>query len=65
MEGDPSPNLALLITDALAKIKDLGILDQDTLKFLEPDEPKLGRFYLLPKIHKRFFRVPGRPIISF
>ena len=62
--GDPSPNLALLITDALAKIKDLGVLDQDTLNFLEPDDPKLGRFYLLPKIHKRFFRVPGRPIIS-
>ena len=52
--GDPSPNLALLITDALAKIKDLGVLDQDTLNFLEPDDPKLGRFYLLPKIHKRF-----------
>ena len=26
--------------------------------------PKLGRFYLLPEIHKRFHDVPGRPVIS-
>ena len=31
---------------------------------MEVDDPKLGRFYLLPKIQKRLFRVPGRPIIS-
>ena len=31
---------------------------------MQPDDPKLGRFYLLPKIQKRFYRVPGRPIIS-
>ena len=28
------------------------------------NNPKLGRFYLLPKIHKRLSSVPGRPVIS-
>ena len=28
------------------------------------NNPKLGRFYLLPKIHKRLQSVPGRPVIS-
>ena len=27
-------------------------------------EGQLGRFYLLPKIHKRRSNVPGRPVIS-
>ena len=28
------------------------------------NKPQFGRFYLLPKIHKRFNNVPGRPVIS-
>ena len=28
------------------------------------NKPKLGRFYLLPKIHRRLHNVPGRPVIS-
>ena len=28
------------------------------------NNPGLGRFYLLPKIHKRLNGVPGRPVIS-
>ena len=28
------------------------------------NNPRLGRFYLLPKIHKRLHAVPGRPVIS-
>ena len=39
-------------------------MDPDTLEFFEVQNPKLGRFYLLPKIHKRLRNVPGRPVIS-
>ena len=28
------------------------------------EKPQLGRFYLLPKIHKRTSNVPGPPVIS-
>jgi hypothetical protein len=37
-------------------------IDEKTLKYLIPDSPKPGRFYLLPKIHKA--NNPGRPIVS-
>ena len=26
--------------------------------------PSVGRFYLLPKIHKRLNNIPGHPVIS-
>ena len=34
------------------------------LEYFLVNNPKLGRFYLLPKIHKRLNSVPGRPVIS-
>ena len=37
-------------------------IDEKTLKYLIPDSPKPGRFYLLTKIHKA--NNPGRPIVS-
>ena len=32
------------------------------MEYLTPEDPKPGRFYLLPKIHKE--TIPGRPIVS-
>ena len=64
LPNDPTAELTETIQKCIADISCLEVLDQDTLKFLQPDDPKLGRFYLLPKIQKRFYRVPGRPIIS-
>jgi hypothetical protein len=32
------------------------------MEYLTPEDPKPGRFYLLPKIHKE--NNPGRPIMS-
>ena len=34
------------------------------MDYLMVNNPRLGRFYLLPKIHKRLHSVPGRPVIS-
>ena len=32
--------------------------------YLIMKKPQLGRFYLLPKIHKRTSNIPGHPVIS-
>ena len=42
----------------------MGDVEDRTLAFFNVTDPKLGRFYLLPKIHKRLYDVPGRPVIS-
>ena len=39
-----------------------GISDE-TLDYFLVNNPKLGRFCLLPKIHKKLHNVPGRPVI--
>ena len=39
-------------------------IDQKIMNYLTVKKPQLGRFYLLPKIHKRTMNVPGRPVIS-
>ena len=39
-------------------------MDQTTLDYLRVNNPRLGRFYLLPKIHKRLSSVPSTPVIS-
>ena len=48
----------------LEKIRKRGDFDTNTLKYFDVEEPKFGKFYLLPKIHKRLHNVPGRPVIS-
>ena len=39
-------------------------ISHETLDYFLVNSPKLGRFYLLPKIHKRLYNVLGRPVIS-
>ena len=48
----------------MAKIDNRGDISREILDYFLVNNPKLGRFYLLPKIHKRLFNVPGRPVIS-
>ena len=52
------------IKSCLARVKERGDVSIETLDYFLVDNPKLGRFYLLPKIHKRMNNVPGRPVIS-
>ena len=39
-------------------------IDKKCFAYLLPNNPRPGRFYLLPKIHKGVLPPPGRPIIS-
>lgn len=57
-------HLRNIISSFLAKVKVRGDISNQTLDYFMVNKPKLGRFYLLPKIHKRLYNVPGRPVIS-
>ena len=41
-----------------------GLITKGNCRYLKGRNNKLGRFYLLPKIHKHLFDIPGRPFIS-
>ena len=62
--GDVVSPLVKVIKESLAKIKRRGDIPKETLDYFLVKNPKLGRLYLLPKIHKRLHNVPGRPVIS-
>ena len=60
-------NLSALLRSifkSLEKIRKCGDLSQDTLNYILVKDTKFGRFYLLSKIYKRLYDVPGRPVIS-
>ena len=62
----PNDSSALVSTilKFLEKIRKRGDLSQDTLNYFLVKDPKFARFYLLPKVHKRLYDVPVRPVIS-
>ena len=62
--GDCVSPLIMTIKQTLLKIKIRGDISQETLDYFLVPNPRLGRFYMLPKIHKRLHDVPGRPVIS-
>ena len=61
--NDPEP-LISTIHNTIEKIRLRGDLSADTIKYFMVKDPKFACFYLLPKIHKRLYDVPGRPVIS-
>ena len=52
------------IMHALEKIRIGRGFPNDTLNYFLVKDPKFARFYLLPKIHKRLYNVPSKPVIS-
>ena len=47
---------------AVEEMFDDGYITEKNMRHLIVDQPKAGRFFLLPKIHKA--GNPGRPIVS-
>ena len=64
VKGDAEDPLMKVIKSVLRKIRNRGDINDETSDYFLVNNPKLGRFYLLPKIHKRLHNVPGRPVIS-
>ena len=53
-----------VIKSALRKIRSTGDISDETLDHFLVNNSKLGRFCLLPKIHKRLHNVSGTLVIS-
>ena len=64
LSGDFVSPLVKVIKSALDTIDKRGDISRETLDYFLVDTPKVGRYYLLPKIHKGLFNVPGRPVTS-
>ena len=63
-ESDPLNEVNVLVEKALDPLVNKGYINAANKKYLVVSKPHLGKFYLLPKIHKGLENVPGRPVIS-
>ncbi|XP_072020239.1 uncharacterized protein [Amphiura filiformis] len=55
---DPTAVFARKVTAAVKDARSAGIIDDDMQSVLTPNQPRPGRFYVLPKIHKRYDSFP-------
>ena len=63
IDNDPTQEVGDKINHTLTKMRQKGLISNQNFEHLSCDKTlKEGRFYLLPKIHKK--GVPGRPICS-
>ena len=63
LRGDVESRLEKIVKKVIRKLRNRGDISHETLDYFSINNPKLGRFYLLPKIHK-WLHVPGRSVIS-
>ena len=52
LDHDPTPEFAKQVLDTVREMHDQGHISERNMAYLIVDQPKAGRFYLLPKIHK-------------
>ena len=64
LSGDVVSPLINIVKYHLTNVKLRGDVSEEIMDYFLVKNPKVGRFYLLPKIHKRLNAVPGRPVIS-
>ena len=57
LSSDPVSPLISIVKSCLSRVKKRGDISNETLEYFFINKPKLGRFYLLPKIHKRLSQV--------
>ena len=62
LDHDPTREFAAKVADAISEMRTGDHISEKNAIYLTVDQPKAGRFYLLPKIHKA--GNPGRPIVS-
>lgn len=62
LENDPTVEFKQTVNEHLSQLVKDGGMDERTAHSLVPLNPVAGRFYLLPKIHKK--DNPGRPIVA-
>lgn len=53
-----------IIKSILRKERNRKYINDEALDDLLANNPKLGRFYLFPRVPKRLCNLPGKPVIS-
>ena len=64
LKGNIEGPLGKIIKSVLRKVRDKKDMGDETLDYYLVNNPKIGRFYFLPKIHKRLHNVQKGPVIS-
>ena len=64
LTGKIEGSLETIVRSVLGKVRNRREITDETLDYFLVNSPKLGRFDLLPKIHKRLYNVPGRLVIT-